>query len=169
MDTLGFTKHFHSLISHSFHQRNYKISSQTILISKLEIWQACISALIIIFGLTLLLLTRSAPALRLDITLLNSPLHTRKWKQSKSHPLLLSIWFCALRPLRCARIPASIQSYHGDLPRSRFIWEAQSMKIYCLWTRFGLVPLIFSSASMSLSFSAQHQWHLLWPFPIFLI
>ena len=28
---------FHSLISHSFHQRNYQISSQTILILKLEI------------------------------------------------------------------------------------------------------------------------------------
>ena len=88
------------------------------------------------------------------------------------HPLLLSIWFCALRPLRCARIPASRQSSHGDLPRSHFRSEAQRTKIYCLWTRFGLVPprdWPSSSASLTLPFSAQHQWHLLWPFPISLI
>ena len=64
----------------------------------------------------------------------------RMWRKINIYSLLLSIWFCALRSLRCARIPTSWWLSHGYVPRSHFRSEAQRTKIYCLWTRFSLVP-----------------------------
>ena len=89
------------------------------------------------------------------------------------HPLLLSIRFCVLRPLRCARIPASRQSSHGDLSRLPFRSEAQRRKASAYerasasfllrltaFVRISVASL-FSSASVTSPLTIPHLPHIL--------